>query len=1767
MYIHRRSSPSEPSQVCPVLFESLEPRLLLTQVDMPEFVQMDPFGSMAYVVELTGELEYEEASDGYKFYGLAGESISIGVVPGHPLLDPSLRILNLDTENWYLTGISTPGPSTYYNNFILSDDAFYAVVVPKYSGSGTPDDPVSDPYDLTIVKNALLVPDEFDDAANDSPANALDLDSGFVELFDPGNGAVRTAVYSNAAAVEVDYYSFTVAAGDSITLQANSTSGSDVQIVLSKDGVDLVTGASGETSYISGYIAGEAGTYVVKVTPATDPGYSLTVLKNADIAAADNSDIANPWEIGLADVILGGVGGADTQYFRFYQSGGKTAITTSTPIGSLLDPKIELFNDAGGSIATDSNSDPDGKNAYIFEDLATGWYKIAVGSDSQTGEYVLKLDKQIKILTSSPFDTEWVTTVPGTAVITFSANLDSSTVTSDDLLIKGGSLDQAGEAATGVTVDGDTATFTLPAGLVQSSYTLEIAAAAIADDRGVEVEAFSSSFVYSDPITVVSSSPSDTEWVTTRPDSVVITFSADVDPTTVAITDLVINDGDVEATNVTVSGNQVTFTLPAGLVQSSYTLEIAAAAMADDRGVGIVAFSSSFVYSDPIAVVSLSPFDTEWVTTVPGTAVITFSANLDSSTVTSDDLLIKGGSLDQAGEAATGVTVDGDTATFTLPAGLVQSSYTLEIAAAAIADDRGVEVEAFSSSFVYSDPITVVSSSPSDTEWVTTRPDSVVITFSADVDPTTVAITDLVINDGDVEATNVTVSGNQVTFTLPAGLVQSSYTLEIAAAAMADDRGVGIVAFSSSFEYTDPVTVISSSVEDQDVIPSGTLRFSFQFSRSLYEDSLDPSDVELLGGAGPVVFDEDNDYFHYDSASSTLHLAYKGLDQNDIYALSLISGEDAFRSLAGGGVEDRYSFGFITQSIIQGRPTVLSFGSGAPAIYTDSNDNEVRIALSGPGAGEVYFEVDFDGNLFPSLVDVVGTTGSSYLTITTAAGVETTIQKIEVHGPLAALTGKTTDLRSVVEDEPTAEINVDGKLGRLVLDDLLDDTEITINDSNSAVGAKYTTNITFDQVENCVMEIKQIPISTLTATSWEDGEISAPWIKTVRIKGDVKRSIRGDFGADLDLSSYKYHPRWSYALENLFISGKVTTASITATSGGIKQIEVAQWDAGEIQTKWVRKIRSKGSVRDQLAGDFGATLVFSSYYIRGRNAYSIDTLIIAGEMFNASGQSTMAGSVRLIKANSTGASLDINVTGGIDTFYAFASMEGTMEAGGFGTIKTHGELSADITATSYERKKYMSIKILKAGWASDATIDVLRGIGTIIMGQWEGGAINAGFINRLNINGRGDNADGRFHTNLGLTGAGAPKYTLSNAIIAGSIIGDDGDEAESNDKNYFWEIVGDARTIIIKGDVSNWKLTCTGDIKTLKLGAVDSTEAVANPDDDDPDNDDNTFYTDIVADGDIYNFQISQWIEGRIEANAIHSMSTRRQRNVVNSGKLANATIELTGSYGRSATALGKLNVNGNIENTTIDAATGGVGTVKAWTWDGGELAASNVSRITTNKATSFTADLDIVGVVSYVRIAGNLQDADWSARSFFNILIKGHLTETSITASQMPHKSINAIGNLVVKNVISDSRIKTTGHIKSIRAGAMIDSTVFAGPVTERDELPAGAVDSVWDLPDPSVDLYLADNSLIANIYNFTITGKTSQPLSYYFTNSNIAAAGDMGTVSLVNFTPGLTGTPFGLAADRIGTLKITATKDIWKNLETVADSFLSGDFQVGLV
>jgi hypothetical protein len=161
---------------------------------------------------------------------------------------------------------------------------------------------------------------------------------------------------------------------------------------------------------------------------------------------------------------------------------------------------------------------------------------------------------------------------------------------------------------------------------------------------------------------------------------------------------------------------------------------------------------------------------------------------------------------------------------------------------------------------------------------------------------------------------------------------------------------------------------------------------------------------------------------------------------------------------------------------------------------------------------------------------------------------------------------------------------------------------------------------------------------------------------------------------------------------------------------------------------------------------------------------------------------------------------------------------------------------------------------------------------------------------------------------------------------------------------------------------------------------------------------------------------------------------------------------------------------------------------------------------------------------------------------------------------SQKPDAKTPALGKLTVKGRIVSSRILSEGNIGTVTAGAIIDSSCFAGVTAITD---VNAADGVLDLPSAEESNF--DET--ATIKNITIKGIKTEAYPYYI-NSNIAAANIL-SVSLAYPEYGNGGVVFGITAGYIKSLKIkdeTGTRS-WKIIdESNKAPILSGDAQIRL-
>jgi subtilisin family serine protease len=197
-----------------------------------------------------------------------------------------------------------------------------------------------------------------------------------------------------------DFYSIELTTGQRLTLALAHESGANLGLELQNAAGQTfasgVTGASNLNAVIDGFGAPAAGTYFVRVMGGGSVGYTLAALLEMSFDTEPNNSFASAQNISASGRVLGHAG--DDWYQLAVTAGDVVQLRTFTPAGGAgqfvnnLDPLVELYNPAGGLIASDNNSAPDGRNALLtFVAQSTGNYRVRVtGAGATSGEYILQ---------------------------------------------------------------------------------------------------------------------------------------------------------------------------------------------------------------------------------------------------------------------------------------------------------------------------------------------------------------------------------------------------------------------------------------------------------------------------------------------------------------------------------------------------------------------------------------------------------------------------------------------------------------------------------------------------------------------------------------------------------------------------------------------------------------------------------------------------------------------------------------------------------------------------------------------------------------------------------------------------------------------------------------------------------------------------------------------------------------------------------------------------------------------------------------------------------------------------------------------------------------------------------------------------------------------------------------------------------------------------------------------------------------------------------
>jgi hypothetical protein len=433
--------------------------------------------------------------------------------------------------------------------------------------------------------------------------------------------------------------------------------------------------------------------------------------------------------------------------------------------------------------------------------------------------------------------------------------------------------------------------------------------------------------------------------------------------------------------------------------------------------------------------------------------------------------------------------------------------------------------------------------------------------------------------------------------------------------------------------------------------------------------------------------------------------------------------------------------------------------------------------------------------------------------------------------------------------------------------------------------------------------------------------------------------------------------------------------------------------------------------------------------------------------------------------------------------------------GGLGMLELD-DVDSDHTITIGSSSNPKAGVLMKFDEVNDLRIDSDTPIKILMCTQWLDNDANKDYIKAPSLGTlqvKGDSKrgiPGDFEADLDLDGESVTGAVLTNAKIAGSL-------GENT-----WEIMGDARTIYIKGQIDNWELYVKNKINSLKVGEVN----MAN----------------IDADT-INSLQAVCWLSGTIDANSINTLNVSGDKRASVRGDF-NADITLAGNgVAANKNTLGNAKIAGKITGGTWDIIGNG-GTIQVGSSPQGSGWVSDFSGdVRTLKVAGYT---DVNGA----KVSGDLC-VDWSSNTLKSLSVAGSVIDSNMTLSQEVDLKLFALGKMSVTKWIDGSRITSVGNIDSITTGGIRDSSCFAGDINEV-YVDDGDGDGVLDLPNPPDANDLGD----ATIGGFVVKGIKSsvdnRTIVDSFINSNIVVR-RFNSVLLTYPQYDNGGTDFGLAAD----------------------------------
>ncbi|MDP2433554.1 MAG: Ig-like domain-containing protein [Pseudomonadota bacterium] len=941
----QRGKARQPPQRRKILFESLEPRLLMSG----DFNPVAPMGSLIHQFSQSGALETADSTVSYNLSLDAGQKISVVFDTEDADLRGTIELY--DTDGATLLGsawAANPGEMALLDSVVAGNAGTYRLDVRNLAGEGA--------FSTEIFLNATVETEVLGMVGNDDLASAQDLAPSWLDL---PNGGQRAAAVGIVESGSADFYKLDLSVGDIAGFALSSMqpgAGAGLRLALLDDGGNLLAlgdaSAGNVDQMIDGFAAG-TGTYYLRVVGNGGESYSLLAMRQARFEYEPNGTAAQARPLSPMREVLGSLNRVTSSFSPETGTVGSTGFYLY-----LYDASGFRWDIVGNGRISDGSDDAyDGGMQHTgFPTLSTGQLEFG-GREVVIGPATIG-DVQVTRKIYVPSDQSYarfleIVSNPGASTVNYTlpiyTNLgsdgseryvmtssgDNTATTADDWLITDDSISgsSGGDPVVTHVVSGQggaqrAASFSRGSGVVNYSYDLTLA-------------------------------PGETK--------IVMHFASQASSQSTAVTRAGqlanLELGALDGMSMAELAQVVNFKLVDSA--DNYLIEVL-------PGDNLVLATTT-----PYGVGDLGPSPLDPLNTLDPLV----------------ELYDPNGTLVASNNNGAG---DGRNAylAYTVPVD-AGGTYRVRVAPVSGGGEYTLAVQGATGSLAGG--MRVTDSSVPDGAQVTAFPTNLDITFSSAVRLDSVQTTDLVVTDAvgnPIAVTGATLAdAHGVRFQLGAPVdVDGHYNVSLASGAVFDlTGGAANEAYSSGFDVdASPPQVVSPSVVDGARFAPGAFAFSADFSEALASDGLDADDVVLLENFSntaitPLTFD-------YNPATHHLDTTFDALVEGS-YTLSLKSRADAFRDLYGNPLDgngdgiagDDFTVDFFVDSDVQPFPTPLH--ARYPAGSLSYGGDLEGVLYDAAGADSDTYTIELDANqiltvaLFPldaglmARVEVIGPDG------------------------------------------------------------------------------------------------------------------------------------------------------------------------------------------------------------------------------------------------------------------------------------------------------------------------------------------------------------------------------------------------------------------------------------------------------------------------------------------------------------------------------------------------------------------------------------------------------------------------------------------------------------------------------------------------------------------------------------------------------------------------------------------------------------------------